>query len=81
MIGKHILTGGSTFYADGLKYCLKHRKKPTTKPELYLIQVVPAFKYISSVFQLENNKFYMEFEGIEYELNIDGNSIEIDLKE
>lgn len=81
MIGKHRLIGANTFFSDGLKYCIKTRKEPSAKkPEKFIIQLVPGFKYISSIYPLTDNKYYMEYEGIEYEINIDGAWIEIDVK-
>lgn len=40
----------SMFFAGGNKYIVKHRKKPTNKPELYLAVLQPGFQYISSLF-------------------------------
>jgi hypothetical protein len=46
--GKYILHKNS-FLAGNSKFVIKERKKPSTKPALYLIQLEP-FSYISSLF-------------------------------
>jgi hypothetical protein len=46
--GKYILHKNS-FLAGNSKFVIKERKKPSTKPALYLIQLDP-FKYVSSLF-------------------------------
>ena len=44
------------FIVGKKKYVIRERKKPTTKPKLYLIELSP-FQYISSLFPVENTVF------------------------
>jgi len=39
----------SSFLAGNRKFVIKERKKPSTKPKLYMIQLEP-FQYVSSLF-------------------------------
>jgi len=46
----------NSFIAGNKKYVIRERKKPTTKPKLFLIELSP-FNYISSLFPVENTIF------------------------
>jgi hypothetical protein len=46
----------NSFIVGNKKYVIRERKKPTTKPKLFLIELSP-FQYISSLFPVENTVF------------------------
>lgn len=56
--GNFILQG-SSWVAGGSKFVVRKRKQPVgNKPEKYLIQFEPNFKYISSLFPKEEEGLY-----------------------
>lgn len=55
----NFLLQGNQFIAGGNKYVFRERKKATVnKPTGYLIQLTPAFKYISSLFPAGEEGLY-----------------------
>ena len=71
----------NSFLAGDKKLVIKQRKKPSTKPNHYLIQVSP-FKYISSLFPVsgyEAETFTFDYEKKLYSLRKAGEKVEIEL--
>jgi len=69
----------NSFIAGDRKLVIKKRKKPSKKPDNYLIQVAP-FQYISSLFPLGNTTFEaysFDFENKMYALKKLGDKVEI----
>ena len=50
----------SSFLAGNKKLVIKERKKPSTKPQFYLIQLEP-FRYVSSLFPVPSTGVEQEF--------------------
>ena len=58
----------NSFYAGNRKLVIKQRKKPSTKPELYLIMLEP-FQYVSSLFPAgSTSEFTFDFQNRLYSL-------------
>lgn len=77
--GKYILHKNS-FLAGNKKLVIKERKKPSTKPALYLIQLEP-FQYVSSLFPVPTTspgeEFTFDFEKRLYALRKLENEVEL----
>jgi hypothetical protein len=70
----------NSFIAGERKLVIKKRKKPSTKPEHYLIQVSP-FQYISSLFPVSNTsseEYTFDFESKLYSLRKAGDKVEVE---
>jgi len=70
----------NSFIAGEKKLVIKERKKPSTKPKHYLIQVAP-FQYISSLFPQVNTTFEaytFDFESKLYSLRKLGDNVEVE---
>lgn len=70
----------NSFIAGERKLVIKERKKPSVKPQHYLIQVSP-FQYISSLFPVSNTDFEtftFDFESKLYSLKKAGDKVEIE---
>jgi len=70
----------NSFIAGDRKLVIKKRKKPSTKPMHYLIQVSP-FQYISSLFPVSNTAFEaftFDYEKKIYSLRKAGDKVEIE---
>ena len=71
----------NSFIAGERKLVIKERKKPSTKPKHYLIQVSP-FEYISSLFPVSNTAFKaftFDYKQKLYSLRKAGEQVEIEL--
>jgi hypothetical protein len=69
----------NSFIAGDRKLVIRKRKKPSTKPMHYLIQVSP-FQYISSLFPVSNSEletFTFDYEKKLYSLQKAGDKVEI----
>jgi hypothetical protein len=76
--GKYILHKNS-FLAGNKKLVIKKRKKPSTKPAHYLIQLEP-FKYVSSLFPVPTTgaeEFTFDYEKKLYALRLLENQVEV----
>jgi len=69
----------NSFIAGERKLVIKKRKKPSTKPMHYLIQVSP-FQYISSLFPVSGTPgtFTFDYEKKLYSLHKAGDKVEIE---
>jgi len=70
----------NSFIAGERKLVIKKRKKPSTKPMQYLIEVSP-FKYISSLFPVSGigaETYTFDFEKKLYSLRKAGDKVEIE---
>jgi len=70
----------NSFLVGDRKLVIKERKKPSTKPKKYLIQVSP-FQYISSLFPVSNTAFEtftFDYEKKIYSLRKAGDKVEIE---
>ena len=66
----------NSFLAGERKLVIKKRKKPSTKPELYLIQLEP-FEYVSSLFPAGENEYTFDFKKKLYALKKEADKVEI----
>jgi hypothetical protein len=76
--GKYILHKNS-FLAGNSKFVIKERKKPSTKPAQYLIQLEP-FRYVSSLFPVpttSGQEFTFDYEKRLYALRRFENEVEV----
>jgi hypothetical protein len=78
LTGKYILHKNS-FLAGNKKLVIKERKKPSTKPALYLIQLEP-FMYVSSLFPVpttSGEEYTFDYEKRLYALRKLENEVEL----
>jgi len=76
--GTYILQKNS-FLVGNKKLVIKKRKKPSTKPNLYLIQLQP-FEYVSSLFPVpttSGEEYTFDFENRLYALRKMENQVEV----
>ena len=71
----------SSFLAGNKKLVIKERKKPSTKPKFYLIQLEP-FQYVSSLFPAGSTSEYtFDFESKLYSLRKIDNDSKVEIIE
>lgn len=70
----------SMFLAGGNKFIVKHRKRPTNKPELYLARLQPQFQYISSLFPVPGTtgEYTFDYERQLFRMKQTGNKVTIE---
>lgn len=69
---------GKKIFLNGMVILFNERKKDLEKkPKHYLYLLKPKKYYISSLFQIDKNKFNFDFNSKAYELNIEGESATI----
>ena len=71
----------NSFIAGNRKFVIRERKKPTTKPKLFLIQLSP-FQYVSSLFpSVSESEYTFDFESKLYSLRKVENEKQVEIIE
>lgn len=70
---------GRLFIGQALSFYLLDRKQRGRKPSKYLLMKEPDTLYLSSLYPLpEDNEYYIDYQGIFYNLKLTGKGCEIE---
>lgn len=69
--GSYVNRDGRLIGESG-EFLIRERKNPQGKPPLYLYQLSPLRRYISSLYEVADGVYRLEFEGVYYRLVLRG---------
>lgn len=82
-VGNYKRSGNKLTHTDtpNLQILIAERQKVTSKKSKYFIldKSTPSGKYISSLYELGNNQFYFDYQGLKYKLELGKDTAVINL--